>query len=160
MAAALPEELAAQYGMTGAELDDAMAAVSPLLFPAVAADAVPEQLARPALWAQGISGDLPVWCAEAERGVLRQWALLRALGVACDLALRSGDGGDYQQPTAGKVRGWLAALDLAHTLDAPRRGGGCGHPPWHGAHALHAAAAAPAGRPAVSAHGGRCALGR
>ena len=119
MAAALPGELAAQYGMTGAELDDAMAAVSPLLFPSVAADAVPEQLARPALWAQGISGDLPVWCAEAERGVLRQWALLRALGVGCDLALRSGDGGDYQQPTAGKVRGWLAALDLAHTLDAP-----------------------------------------
>ena len=119
MAAALPGELAAQYGMTGAELDDAMAAVSPLLFPAVAANAVPEQLGRSALWAQGISGDLPVWCAEAERGVLRQWALLRALGVGCDLALRSGDGGDYQQPTAGKVRGWLAALDLAHTLDAP-----------------------------------------
>lgn len=119
MAAALPGELTAQYGMTGAELDDAMAAVSPLLFPAVAADAAPEQMARPALWAQGISGDLPVWCAEAERGVLRQWALLRALGVGCDLALRSGDGGDYQQPTAGKVRGWLAALDLAHTLDAP-----------------------------------------
>ena len=68
---------------------------------------------------RGISGDLPVWCAEAERGVLRQWALLRALGVGCDLALRSGDGGDYQQPTTGKVRGWLAALDLAHTLDAP-----------------------------------------
>ena len=76
MAAALPGELAAQYGMTGAELDDAMAAVSPLLFPSVAADAAPEQLGRPALWAQGISGDLPVWCAEAERGVLRQWALL------------------------------------------------------------------------------------
>ena len=76
MAAALPAELAAQYGMTGAELDGAMAAVSPLLFPAVAADAVPEQMARPALWAQGISGDLPVWCAQAERGVVRQWALL------------------------------------------------------------------------------------
>lgn len=40
MAAALPAELAAQYGMTGAELDGAMAAVSPLLFPAVAAGAV------------------------------------------------------------------------------------------------------------------------
>ena len=92
MAAALPGELAAQYGMTGAELDGAMAAVSPLLFPAVAAGAAPGQLERPALWAQGISGDLPVWCAQAERGVLRQWALLRALGVACDLALRSGDG--------------------------------------------------------------------
>ena len=39
--------------------------------------------------------------------------------MACDLALRSGDGGDYRQPTAGKVRGWLAALDLAHTLGAP-----------------------------------------
>ena len=119
--------------------------------------------------AQGISGDLPVWCAEAERGVLRQWALLRALGVACDLALRSGDGGDYQQPTAGKVRGWLAALDLAHTLDAPggvhlvpegpsRCGGGCGHPPRHGAHALHAAVAARGDRRYL--HGGRCALGR
>lgn len=119
MAAALPEELAAQYGMTGAELDGAMAAVSPLLFPAVVASAAPGQLERPALWAQGISGDLPVWCAQAERGVVRQWALLRALGVACDLALRSGDGGDYRQPTAGKVRGWLAALDLAHTLGAP-----------------------------------------
>ena len=119
MAAALPAELAAQYGMTGAELDGAMAAVSPLLFPAVAAGAAPGQLERPALWAQGISGDLPVWCAQAERGVVRQWALLRALGVACDLALRSGDGGDYRQPTAGKVRGWLAALDLAHTLGAP-----------------------------------------
>ena len=104
MAAALPAELAAQYGMTGAELDGAMAAVSPLLFPAVAAGAAPGQLERPALWAQGISGDLPVWCAQAERGVVRQWALLRALGVACDLALRSGDGGDYRQPTAGKVR--------------------------------------------------------
>ena len=119
MAAALPAELAAQYGMTGAELDGAMAAVSPLLFPSVAAGAAPGQLERPALWAQGISGDLPVWCAQAERGVVRQWALLRALGVACDLALRSGDGGDYRQPTAGKVRGWLAALDLAHTLGAP-----------------------------------------
>lgn len=118
MAAALPAELAAQYGMTGAELDGAMAAVSPLLFPAVAASAAPGQLERPALWAQGISGDLPVWCAQAERGVVRQWALLRALGVVCDLALRSGDGGDYRQPTAGKVRGWLAALDLAHTLGA------------------------------------------
>ena len=128
----------------GAELDDAMAAVSPLLFPSVAADAAPEQLARPALWAQGISGDLPVWCAEAERGVLRQWALLRALGVACDLALRSGDGGDYQQPTAGRVRGWLAALDLrTHARcarrRAPRAGGG-----------LPAVAAAAAIRPGMA----------
>lgn len=118
-AAALPGALAAQYGMTDAELEGAMAHISPLLFPTAAPDASAQQLERPALWAQGISGDLPVWCAEAERGVLRQWALLRALGVACDLALRSPDGGDYQQPTAGKVRGWLAALDLAHTLDAP-----------------------------------------
>ena len=88
MAAALPGELAAQYGMTGAELDGAMAAVSPLLFPAVAADAAPGQLERPALWAQGISGDLPVWCAQAERGVVRQWALLRALGVGAKLKVK------------------------------------------------------------------------
>lgn len=118
-AAALPGALAAQYGMTDAELEGAMAHISPLLFPTAAPDAAAEQLKRPALWAHGISGDLPVWCARPEAHVLRQWALLRALGIGCDLALCSSDGGDYLQPTAGKVRGWLAALDLAHCLDAP-----------------------------------------
>ena len=118
-AAALPGALAAQYGMTDAELEGAMAHISPLLFPAVAPDASAEQLKRPALWAHGISGDLPVWCARPEAHVLRQWALLRALGIGCDLALCTSDGGDYLQPTRTKVRGVLAALDLAHCLDAP-----------------------------------------
>lgn len=118
-AAALPGTLAAQYGMTDAELEGAMAHISPLLFATAAPDASAQQLERPALWAHGISGDLPVWCARPEAHVLRQWALLRALGIGCDLALCTSDGGDYLQPTAGKVRGWLAALDLAHTLDAP-----------------------------------------
>lgn len=118
-AAALPGTLAAQYGMTDAELEGAMAHISPLLFPAVSPDAAAEQLTRPALWAHGISGDLPVWCARPEAQVLRQWALLRALGIGCDLALCTSDGGDYLQPTRTKVRGALAALDLAHCLDAP-----------------------------------------
>ena len=118
-AAALPGTLAAQYGMTDAELEGAMAHISPLLFPAAAPDAAAEQLTRPALWAHGISGDLPVWCARPEAHVLRQWALLRALGIGCDLALCSSDGGDYLQPTRAKVRGALAALDLTHCLDAP-----------------------------------------
>lgn len=118
-AAALPGALAAQYGMTDAELEGAMAHISPLLFPTAAPDASAEQLERPALWAHGISGDLPVWCARPEAHMLRQWALLRALGIGCDLALCSSDGGDYLQPTRAKVRGVLAALDLAHTLDAP-----------------------------------------
>lgn len=118
-AAALPGTLAAQYDMTGAELEGAMAHISPLLFPTAAPDASAEQLERPALWAHGISGDLPVWCARPEAHVLRQWALLRALGIGCDLALCSSDGGDYLQPTRTKVRGALAALDLAHCLDAP-----------------------------------------
>lgn len=118
-AAALPGALAAQYGMTDAELEGAMAHISPLLFPAAAPDAAAEQLKRPALWAHGISGDLPVWCARPEAHVLRQWALLRALGIGCDLALCSSDGGDYLQPTRTKVRGALAALDLTHCLDAP-----------------------------------------
>lgn len=118
-AAALPGALAAQYGMTDAELEGAMAHISPLLFPAVSPDASAEQLKRPALWAHGISGDLPVWCARPEAHVLRQWALLRALGIGCDLALCTSDGGDYLQPTRAKVRGALAALDLAHCLDAP-----------------------------------------
>ena len=118
-AAALPGTLAAQYGMTDAELEGAMAHISPLLFPSAAPDAAAEQLTRPALWAHGISGDLPVWCARPEAHVLRQWALLRALGIGCDLALYSSDGGDYLQPTRTKVRGALAALDLAHCLDAP-----------------------------------------
>lgn len=118
-AAALPGALAAQYGMTDAELEGAMAHISPLLFPTAAPDAAAEQLKRPALWAHGISGDLPVWCARPEAHVLRQWALLRALGIGCDLALCSSDGGDYLQPTRAKVRGVLAALDLTHCLDAP-----------------------------------------
>ena len=118
-AAALPGVLAAQYGMTDAELEGAMAHISPLLFPTAAPDAAAEQLKRPALWAHGISGDLPVWCARPEAHVLRQWALLRALGIECDLALCTSDGGDYLQPTRTKVRGALAALDLAHCLDAP-----------------------------------------
>ena len=118
-AAALPGTLAAQYGMTDAELEGAMAHISPLLFPTAAPDASAQQLERPALWAHGISGDLPVWCARPEAQVLRQWALLRALGIGCDLALCTSDGGDYLQPTRTKVRGALAALDLAHCLDAP-----------------------------------------
>lgn len=118
-AAALPGVLAAQYGMTDAELEGAMAHISPLLFPTAAPDASAQQLERPALWAHGISGDLPVWCARPEAQVLRQWALLRALGIGCDLALCTSDGGDYLQPTRAKVRGALAALDLAHCLDAP-----------------------------------------
>ena len=118
-AAALPGTLAAQYGMTDAELEGAMAHISPLLFPTAAPDAAAEQIKRPALWAHGISGDLPVWCARPEAHVLRQWALLRALGIGCDLALCTSDGGDYLQPTRTKVRGALAALDLAHCLDAP-----------------------------------------
>lgn len=118
-AAALPGALAAQYGMTDAELEGAMAHISPLLFPTAAPDAAAEQLERPALWAHGISGDLPVWCARPEAHVLRQWALLRALGIGCDLALCTSDGGDYLQPTRTKVRGALAALDLTHCLDAP-----------------------------------------
>lgn len=118
-AAVLPGALAAQYGMTDAELEGAMAHISPLLFPTAAPDAAAEQLKRPALWAHGISGDLPVWCARPEAQVLRQWALLRALGIGCDLALCSSDGGDYLQPTRAKARGVLAALDLAHCLDAP-----------------------------------------
>ena len=118
-AAALPGTLAAQYGMTDAELEGAMAHISPLLFPTAAPDASAQQLERPALWAHGISGDLPVWCARPEAHVLRQWALLRALGIGCDLALCTSAGGDYLQPTRTKVRGALAALDLAHCLDAP-----------------------------------------
>ncbi len=118
-AAALPGTLAAQYGMTDAELEGAMAHISPLLFAAAAPGASAQQLERPALWAHGISGDLPVWCARPEAHVLRQWALLRALGIGCDLALCTSDGGDYLQPTRTKVRGALAALDLTHCLDAP-----------------------------------------
>lgn len=118
-AAVLPGALAAQYGMTDAELEGAMAHISPLLFATAAPDASAEQLKRPALWAHGISGDLPVWCARPEAHVLRQWALLRALGIGCDLALCTSDGGDYLQPTRAKVRGALAALDLTHCLDAP-----------------------------------------
>lgn len=117
-AAALPGTLAAQYGMTDAELEGAMAHISPLLFPTAAPDAAAEQIKRPH---SGRTAS-PAICLSGARARRRRCcgsALLRALGIGCDLALCTSDGGDYLQPTRTKVRGALAALDLTHCLDAP-----------------------------------------
>ncbi|MFR5420679.1 MAG: hypothetical protein ACLTG4_01160 [Oscillospiraceae bacterium] len=154
----------------GAELDDAMAAVSPRCSQAWRRTPCREQLARPAPGRRASRRPAGVVRGGRARRAAAV-APLRALGVACDLAPRSGDGGDYQQPTAGKVRGWLAALDLAHTLDAPggvhlvpegppRCGGGRGHPPRHGATRCTLPLLPPPGDRRYSAHRGRCALGR
>ncbi|MFR6425438.1 MAG: hypothetical protein ACLUNO_07755 [Oscillospiraceae bacterium] len=147
--------------------------VSPLLFPAVAPDAAARAAGAPgALGARHLGRPAGVVRGGPERGVLRQWALLRALGVACDLALRSGDGGDYQQPTAGKVRGWLAALDLAHCSMRPAACTSCRSgpsQPWRRlrpsapAWRTRAARCRCCPRRATGGHcppGGRCALGR
>ena len=170
-AAALPGALAAQYGMTDAELEGAMAHISPLLFATAAPDASAQQLERPALWAHGISGDLPVWCARPEAQVLRQWALLRARHrvrpCAVHLRRRRLPPADTHEGTRCTRGARSHALSGCARRRAPRaggrlcrRGGGRGHPSRHGAHALHAAAAAPAGRPADNAHRQRGALGR
>ena len=124
----LPARLAAQLGLTGRELSEAMALAAPLTggrLPEAVSD--PALLKREALWRCGISGDLPVLAAPLTAAehrrraarLLREHALLHALGVSCDLALCVSETGDYRQPEARLVRAVLRRIDREDTLDIP-----------------------------------------
>ena len=84
----------------------------------------PKLLKKDALWKLGISGDLPILAANlteevhkrAAMRLLRQHALLRALGLRCDLVFCTGDGGDYRQPAARFVTSVLRRMDREDTL--------------------------------------------
>lgn len=124
----LPARLSAQLGLSGPGLADAMALAGPLTRPELPeAKPEPRLLKKDALWKLGISGDLPILAANLTEEVhkrvamrlLRQHALLRALGLRCDLVFCTMDGGDYRQPAARFVTSVLRRMDREDTLALP-----------------------------------------
>lgn len=121
-AAAFPADLAAQLRLDDGGLKAAMELVGPLLHGALARAETEPSLQKPeALWAQGISGDLPIVAAPLKtdrdrvlaRSLLRRHALLSACGLAFDLVFLTEDGGDYRRPSADFLHRELIVLDRA-----------------------------------------------
>ncbi len=90
---------AALMGMGARDLAAAVAMAPALVFP----DYRKYALQREQLWSLGISGDLPLVCAElssegqlrAARDLIRRQDLLRVCGIKSDLVFVTRDGGDY-----------------------------------------------------------------
>ena len=121
-ASAFPAALAAQLRLKDEELKGAMELVGPLISNTLArAESDPAMQKREALWAQGISGDLPIILSPLQsnrdrvlaRSLLRRHALLSACGMAFDLVFLTTDGGDYRRPSADFLHRELTALDRA-----------------------------------------------
>ena len=119
-ASAFPAALAAQLRLDDDGLRAAMELVGPLLKNMLyRAEAEPALQKREALWAQGVSGDLPIVAAPLQtdrdralaRSLLRRHALLSSCGMAFDLVFLAADGGDYRRPGADFLYRALAALD-------------------------------------------------
>lgn len=74
---------------------------------------------RQALWKHGLSGDMPVvWCeavtgTEEAKRLVKRHALLTACGVASDLVVDTGEGGDYLRPRAAELRKFLDRYGLS-----------------------------------------------
>ncbi len=124
----LPARLAAQLGLHERGLREAMALVAPLTgntLPEAVSD--PNLLKKDALWRLGISGDLPILAApltepehrKTAARLLREHALLHALGIRFDLVFCTSNAGDYQQPEARFVRAVLRRIDREDTLALP-----------------------------------------
>lgn len=124
-ASALPARLAAQMGLDSDSLSEAMAMVGPLR-----SDYLPDAPARlrrrDALWALGVSGDVPILAADfapAEHRsralrLIAQHALLSACGLAFDLVFLADDGGDYRRANADTLRELLSAADRTALFQA------------------------------------------
>ena len=121
-ASAFPADLAAQLRLDDDGLKAAMELVGPLMHGALARGESDPALQKPeALWAQGISGDLPILASPLKtdrdrhlaRSLLRRHALLSACGVAFDLVFLTEDGGDYRRPSADVLHRELTAIGRA-----------------------------------------------
>ena len=77
-------------------------------------------VSREALWKLGISGDVPIAAAEcagpqsvpAGEALLRQYALLRRMGMDFDLVFLTGEDGEYRQAFRAAMEKAMAALEL------------------------------------------------
>ena len=127
----MAEASAALLGMGESGAAAAMEMLPALVFPALcrqAADGLPG-VGREALWRLGISGDLPIVCAEcagadgvpAGTELLRRHALLSASGIPFDLVFLTDDGGDYHRPRRSALESALRRLDRDACVGA--RGG-------------------------------------
>ncbi len=88
-----------------------------------------EKLSLPALWALGISGDLPiitVFISQKEQmglasSAARGHEFYRAMGVWCDLVLVNDYGNDYLQPVRDQL---MALIDASHLRELSGQPGG------------------------------------
>ncbi|MGI6014241.1 MAG: GH36-type glycosyl hydrolase domain-containing protein [Oscillospiraceae bacterium] len=109
--AALPTALSLLLGLIPQQVDIAMSLVPTLLFPllphpaAQTLESIPQE-GKNGLWKFGISGDLPIVCADLSNRehlaaacvCIRQHALITACGLPFDLVFRTDDGGVYHRP--------------------------------------------------------------
>ncbi len=116
--------MAALLGLGEAGLADCFRLCTALARPRVAAN---ELATRKALWRGGISGDLPLVYCDAQahpdeaRALIRRHALLTACGLSFDLALDTGEDGEYLHPRAQALRRYLDHYGLTPFENA--RGG-------------------------------------
>ncbi len=124
-AADFPVRMAAQLRLEDDDLRAAMELVGPLRTGALARAERDPALQKPeALWAHGVSGDLPILAAHLQsdrdrrlaRALLRRHALLSACGMAFDLVFLAASGGDYRRPEADFLYRELAQLERAETF--------------------------------------------
>ena len=80
---------------------------------------------RAGLWKLGISGDLPILSVEADgdladaRRMIKRHALLTACGVRADLAIVTGESGDYLHPKSDALRKYLDRYGLSSFEGTP-----------------------------------------
>ena len=107
-------------GMSPDEIGQAMALLPVLTQPRISAAAP-----LSALWALGLSGELPILCCRSEQreaeALLSRFLLLRSAGLEAELVYLSGEDGEYRQPFRRSITRTLAHYDLEPLLGA--RGG-------------------------------------
>ena len=124
--AALPSACAALLGMDAAETEGAMQTAARLLFFTRRPRSAPG-VPRQALWRFGVSGDLPVVCAQLTDepdgdfvcALLRRHALLTDCGLAYDLVFCTDEGGAYLRPARQAVERGLQRLQREQLLGRP-----------------------------------------
>ncbi len=131
-----------RLGLAEAEIGAAMALLPQLDAPL--SGAAPKS----ALWAHGISGDLPLLCCRADARealpLLRRFLLLRSCGVEADLVFLSDEQGEYRQPLHAQIRRELGVLGLEALLGSA---GGVHFAPTGSAEAIESRSAFVAGKP-------------
>ena len=107
---------ASRLGMAGEEIGQAMELLPALLTATVGGAPVKE------LWKCGISGDEPIIaCPDSAKeltSLLRRVCLLRCCGMRCELAVVSGEQGEYIRPLYQRIAAILRGFSLEELLGA------------------------------------------